>query len=194
MREEFDKAYYDRFYANPRTRAVSPADARRQAAFVAGYLRYLEVPVRRILDIGCGLGHSLAALGEQYPSARTTGVEYSDYLCDRYGWVQGSVIDYANPYPFDLVVCNDVLAYLTDKECSIALTNLAALTKSAAFLGIFTNEDWALCDQARTDRQQYLRTKQWYQRRLRERFVNIGGGLYLKKPLEYPVWTLDRLF
>ena len=194
MREEFDKTYYDRFYANPRTRAVSPADARRQATFISGYLRYLEVPVRRILDIGCGLGHSLAALGEQYPSARTLGVEYSEYLCNRYDWVQGSVVDYTNTHPFDLVVCNDVLAYLTDKECRVALTNLAGLTKSAAFLGIFTKEDWALCDQARTDHQQYLRSKQWYQRHLREHFVNVGGGIYLKKPLEYPVWTLDRLF
>jgi len=54
MRNDFNKAYYDRFYRDPGTRAVSPAAAKRQAAFIGGYLRYMEVPVRRIADVGCG--------------------------------------------------------------------------------------------------------------------------------------------
>jgi len=150
--------------------------------------------VKRIADIGCGLGHVLEALGEEFPSAKTRGVEISDYLCDKYGWDQGSVVDYQAKRPFDLVVCNDVIAYLDDKACAKALKNLAGLSKSAVFLGILTAEDWELCDQDRTDPDQYLRPKAWYQRRLAKHFVSVGGGLYLKKPLDYPVWTLDRLF
>ena len=61
------------------------------------------------------------------------------------------------------------------------------------FLGVLTKEDWVLCDQERTDPDQYLRTKAWYQKRLAPHFVNVGGGLYLKQPLAFPVWTLDRL-
>lgn len=193
MRQDFDKAYYDRFYRNPRTRAVSPAAAARQATFIAGYLRYLEVPVRRILDIGCGLGTVLQALGEAFPGARTEGVERSEYLCEEHGYTQGSVVDFSAKTPFDLVVCNDVVAYLTDRECARAINNLAQLSRSAVFLGVLTAEDWALCDQDRTDPDQYLRTRDWYLRRLNRHFVNVGGGLYLKKPLAYPVWTLDRL-
>ena len=194
MRNDFDKAYYDRFYRNSATRAITPAGSRRQAAFIANYLRYLEVPVRRIADIGCGLGHALNALGEEFPRASTTGVEFSSYLCRKYGWDEGSVVDYQNKRPFDLLLCNDVIAYLDDKACARAIDNLATLTRSAAFLGILTEEDWALCDQERTDPDQFLRPKAWYQRRLAKHFVSVGGGLYLKKPLEYPVWTLDRLF
>ncbi len=194
MRNDFNKAYYDRFYRDPGTRAVSPAAARKQAAFIASFLRYTEVPVRRIVDIGCGLGHVLAALEDEYPKARVLGVEYSQYLCRKYGWQQGSVVDFQSKQPYDLVVCNDVIAYLDDKSCSEAITNLARLTRSAAFLGILTQEDWELCDQDRTDPDQYLRPKAWYQRRLAKHFVSVGNGLYLKKPLEYPVWTLDRLF
>lgn len=193
MREEFDKAYYDRFYRNPATRSATPLAAARQAAFISGYLRYLEVPVRRLLDIGCGLGRALTAMADQYPNARAVGVEYSEYICNRYGWTQGSVVDFSSKSPFDLVMCNDVLAYLDDRACAEAINNLAQLSRAAVFLGVLTKEDWVLCDQQRTDPDQYLRTKAWYQKRLQRHFVNVGGGLYLKKPLEFPVWTLDRL-
>jgi SAM-dependent methyltransferase len=192
MRTRFDKAYYDRFYRNPATRAISPQGARRQAEFIAAYLRYLNVPVKRILDLGCGVGTVLRALGKAFPSARLTGVDVSEYLCGRYGWEQGSVVDFAAP-PADLVICNDVLGYLGDRDCERALANIANLTEHVAFLGILTREDLLICDRERTDPQQQTRTSAWYRKRLAPHFVSVGGGLYLKKPLAVPVWTLDRL-
>jgi len=193
MRKSFDQAYYDRFYRNPRTRAVTPAAAARQARFIAAYLRHLEVPVSRILDIGCGTGTTLRALGREFPSARVQGVEYSDYLCKRYGWAQGSVVDYASDKPWDLVVCNDVLAYLNAAECAQALANIAALCRGAAFLGILTADDAGQYDRARTDPQQHRRPAAWYRRRLARHFVNVGGGLHLKRPLDVTVWAMDRI-
>jgi 2-polyprenyl-3-methyl-5-hydroxy-6-metoxy-1,4-benzoquinol methylase len=193
MRKDFDKAYYDRFYRDPRTRAVTPAGARRQAQFIAAYLRYLDIPVERILDIGCGVGTTLRALGRAFPRAHTHGVEVSDYLCDRYGWERGSVVDYQARRPYDLVVCNDVLAYLDDRDCSQALANLASLTRGAAFLGILSREDAGQYDPRRTDRLQYRRPAAWYRRRLRPGFVCVGGGLYLLRPLRVTVWTMDRV-
>lgn len=192
MRQHFDKAYYDRFYRDPASRAVTPAAAKRQAAFIGAYLKYLELPVRRILDVGCGVGTVLRALGQQFPKASPTGVEISDYLCRRYGWQHGSVVDYQSDRPFDLVLCHDVLAYLDDATCARALDNLAALTRGALFLGILTADDTDLYDPERTDPEQHLRSADWYRRRLRRHFVNIGGGLYLKRPPAVTVWTLDR--
>ena len=193
MRNNFDKAYYDRYYRNPRTRVFTPAVARRQAAFVASYLKHLEIPISTILDIGCGVGTVLKSLGKEYPRARTRGVEHSEYLCRRYGWVKGSVIDYRDDRPHDLVVCNDVLGYLDDKECAKALANLAELSAGALFIGVLTREDYKICDQNRTDPQQWMRPAAWYRKRLSRRFVNVGGGLFLKKPLQVTVWNLDRL-
>lgn len=193
MRKSFDQAYYDRFYRNPRTRAVTPAAAGRQAQFIASYLRYLDIPVTRILDIGCGTGTTLRALGRAFPSARVHGVEYSDYLCRRYGWEQGSVVDYQADVPYDLVVCNDVLTYLDDRACARALENLAQLSRNAVFLGILTADDEGQYDRRRTDPQQHRRPAAWYRRRLRRHFVNVGGGLYLARPPSVTVWTLDRL-
>lgn len=189
----FDKAYYDRFYRNPDTRAVTPAAARRQAEFIAAYLRYLELPVKRILDIGCGTGTVLRALGRAFPRAHTEGVEFSRYLCERYGWNSGSVVDHQPDQPADLVVCNDVLAYLDDAECGSAIENLASICAGALFLGVLTREDLDLCDRRRTDAAQIPRPANWYRERLGRHFVATGGGLYLKRPVGVTVWTLEGL-
>lgn len=193
MRTKFDKAYYDKFYRDPGTRAVSPAAAKRQAEFIAAYLAYLDMRVHRLIDVGCGIGNVLRALARVYPRAETTGVEYSDYLCERYGWTQASVTDYKPDKPADLVICNDVLAYLDDATCEAAIQNLAEMTAGALFLGVLTEEDLAVCDKQRTDNQQVIRTRAWYQRRLTRSFTNVGGGLHLKTPLSVTVWSLDRL-
>ena len=128
--DRFDARYYRRFYRNPRTRAATPRTVARQAAFIAAYLRHLELPVRRVLDIGCGLGWMLGALGREFPKARTTGVEYSEYVCAKHGWTQGSVTDYRARAPFDLVVCNDVLPSLDDAACRTAIANARWTTDS----------------------------------------------------------------
>lgn len=192
MRDRFDKAYYDRYYRNPRTRATTPAAVKRQAAFVAAYLKHLEVPVRQVLDVGCGTGNLLRALGREFPRAGRRGIEYSDYLCSAYGWESGSVTDLDTTRTADLVVCNDVLGYLDDRSCAKALGNLAAVADGALYLGVLTREDLELCDSERTDSSQIARPLRWYRRRLEPHFLPVGGGLYLKKPVHVTVWNLER--
>lgn len=180
---EFDADYYERFYRNPSTRATSPAEQQRQARFIASYLRYLEVPVQRIVDLGCGLGALLKQMQKAFPKATTQGVEASEYLCETYGWQLGSVVDYEDE-PFDLVICTDVLGYLDDHMCRDALTNLTKLTKHALYLSVMTSEDLLICDEEHTDMSQRLRSHNWYRQALNHRFVSVGGGLFLRKPLE----------
>lgn len=189
----FDRAYYQRYYRNPATRAVTPGEFTRQADFIAAYLRYLCVPVRRMLDIGCGMGQLLRALARHFPHARSIGVEQSEYLCARYRWEQGSVVSYAAVTPFDLVVCNDVLQYVDDRDAARAIANLATLSRGALYLGALTEEDWAQnCDRARSDPDVVLRPGAWYRRRLHRHFVEIGGGMFVKPELELPYWELER--
>ena len=43
-----------------------------------------------------------------------------EYLCQKYGWLNGSIADYRPRQPFDLVVCYDVLQYLDDESAAKA--------------------------------------------------------------------------
>ena len=102
------------------------------------------------------------------------------------------MVDYtptANP---DLVVCNDVLGYLDDEDAETALKRLSSYTVSALYLGVLTTEDLALCDSSRTDGNQITRPAAWYQDRLTDDFLNLGGGLFLKKTTDVTVWHLER--
>jgi 2-polyprenyl-3-methyl-5-hydroxy-6-metoxy-1,4-benzoquinol methylase len=189
----FDAHYYQRFYENPATRATTPQAVRRQAAFVAAYLRHLGIPVRRILDIGCGLGWMISALANEFPKAGCSGVEYSEHLCATLGWQHGSVTDYASRRPYDLVVCHDVLPSLNDANCARAIDNLAQLCRGALYLGALTAEDWERCDQARTDADVFLRPAAWYRRRLARHFESAGGGIFVKRTLELSLWALETV-
>lgn len=187
----FDAAYYERYYVNPATRAAAPHEQERQAAFIAAYLNYLELDVKRIVDIGCGLGTLLNRLGSEFPSATCDGVEVSDYLCQKYGWRAGSV-DTFRARPYDLVICTDVLGYLDDERCAKALENLARLTRGALYVSVLTEDDMDICDRDHTDLSQILRPAAWYRERLDEHFTPLGGGLFLKQSAGVPVWALER--
>jgi SAM-dependent methyltransferase len=178
----FDAAYYARFYGNPRTRVASPADAAKLGAFVCGYLAFLDLRVREVVDLGCGLGHWQAVIARHFPGARYTGVEVSEHLCRERGWVHGSVVDYRHPRRADLVICQGVLQYLNDRAARHAIDNLAATTRGALYLEALTRLDWEEnCDRRTTDGAVHLRTGAWYRRQLRPHFVSCGGGVFVHR-------------
>ena len=72
---------------------------------------------------------------------RYHGLETSDYLCRELGWERGSIADYQAEKPFDLVVCQGVLQYLSDAECKAAIDNLATLCSQALYLEVLTRRD-----------------------------------------------------
>jgi SAM-dependent methyltransferase len=188
----FDAGYYARHYPKGRGDAP-PRRVLRLVDFVAAYLRHLELPVKRILDIGCGRGSWRARLEEHFPRARYHGVELSRYLCDKYGWQQGSVVDYRSRVPFDLVICQGVLQYLDDVAAERALANLAELCRGALYLEALTQGDW-LCnvDRAHTDGETYRRNVLWYKRRLMPHFTHAGGGLWLQNRADWVLFELER--
>jgi len=89
--------------------------------------------------------------------------------------------------------CEIVRSAVPDMEAAKALKNITRLTKKALFFGALTKEDWKLCDKDRTDPEVYLRGSNWYRKRLGPHFLPVGGGLFLKKPTEAVIWTLDHL-
>ena len=189
----FGAEYFRRYYFDPSTRVTSAAEMYNRAAVMLAVMRQAQVPVRRILDAGCGVGLLRRPLAKLAPRVRYTGLEASDYLCRRYGWTQGSVVDHQARTPFDLVICYDVLQYLGDADASRALANLATLTRGGLYFSALTREDWRNnCDRTRTDRDVHLRTGAWYIRRLQRRFRYLGMGVWLRRDVSAMLWELER--
>ena len=54
--------------------------------------------------------------------------------------------------------------------------------------------DWdENCDQASTNGDVFLRSADWYRRRLRRHFVPVGGGLFVKRDAPIVLWELEKL-
>lgn len=194
IRTNFDETYYDRFYGTQRDRRSYLRDESRLGDFVCAYLKYLGQPVERVIDIGCGFGQWREIVRRHFPKAAYTGVELSRYLCRRFGWKHGSVADVRPRGAFDLVICKDTLQYLAPAEIERAIPNLARLCRGVLYASALTREDWAsVCDRERTDASVYLRSAQWYRRRLGREFTNLGGGLFLSPRSPALVWELEKL-
>jgi len=189
----FDSAYFRKYYFNAATRVTTAAEMRGRAELIAAVLRHAGVPVRSILDAGCGIGLLRKAFAAAMPQARYEGLETSDYLCARYRWTQGSVVDFKPRSASDLVVCYDVLQYLDDRDAALAIVNLAKLTRAALYISALTRADWRTnCDRTRTDRAVHLRSGDWYRRRLRRRFSYLGFGVWLRRDVTAILWDLER--
>ena len=189
----FDSAYFRRYYFNAATRVTTAAEMRGRAQLVSAILRHASIPVRSILDAGCGIGLLRKPFAEAIPRARYQGLEASEYLCARYGWVRGSVVDFAARTPSDLVVCYDVLQYLDDRSAAHAIANLAKLSRAAVYVSALTREDWREnCDRTRTDGAVHLRPGEWYRRRLRRHFSYLGFGVWVRKDVTAILWDLER--
>ena len=189
----FSAAYFRKFYVNPATRVVTAAEMHSRAQVIAAVLKHCQIPIRSILDAGCGMGLLRKPFKEFLPRARYTGLEASPYLCDRFGWLQGSVADFTPRTPFDLVICYDVLQYLEDAEAARAIANFANLSRAALYVSALTHADWRdNCDRRRTDRAVHLRPGSWYRRRLRRSFDSIGFGIWLRRDVTAILWDMER--
>jgi predicted TPR repeat methyltransferase len=189
----FDAAYYERFYFDQKTRVSDPQHVERLGTFVCSYLQYLRVPVHRVLDVGCGIGLWRDIVARHFPQAQFHGVEISEYLCQRYGWTQGSVVDYAAREPFDLVICQGVLAYLSPADLKRALRNLGTLTRGALYLEVVTREDYEndIVDDALTDPRLFRHRAEAYRRGLAPQFRHAGGGVWLSRDCEVPLYAME---
>jgi len=191
--ERFGSDYYRRFYLTPATRAMSREEAERRGRLIASAVQQLELPVRRILDAGCGLGWFRKPLLQAFSQATYLGVEFSEYLCATHGWTQGSVVDFRSRYRFDLVTCCDVLQYLDDRSAGKAITNLARLCRGALYLHVPTAGDFReRMDPSGTDAEVHLRPGTWYTSRLARHFIHAGFGLYVKKDVPIVQWELEQ--
>ena len=187
----FDARYYQRYYFDARTAVTSRAEMKARAQLIGAYANHIGLPVRRLLDAGCGVGLLRTPLMRAFPRAEYTGLEYSEYLCERYGWTHGSLATFRAD-PFELVVCYDVLQYLDDRNAARAIANLGRLTRGVLYLSALTARDWREnCDRTRTDRDVFLRAAEWYGARLRRQFRPAGLGFWIRRGAPLTPWEME---
>jgi SAM-dependent methyltransferase len=145
----YDRAYFDRWYRDPRQRVASNGDIQRKSHLVVSIAEtLLQRPVRSALDIGCGEGNWRAALRAIRPGLRYVGVDSSAYVVERFGKTRnirygtfGGLNVAGIEGPFDLIVCCDMLQYVPGVELTRGLEFVSALLQGVAYLEAFTTAD-----------------------------------------------------
>jgi SAM-dependent methyltransferase len=195
--ERYDRAYFDRWYRDPKTRVKSAAAIHRKASLalsVAEY--YLERPVRMVLDVGCGEGNWFPALRSLRKGIRYTGIDSSRYAVERYGksrnirlgsFAQLEEMGLADSY--DLIVCSDTLFYLPLPELKQGLSSLAPRTAGIAFLELYTAQDSLTGDFPKKG----LQSSSYYRSLLsRHGFLAVGSHCYLGPELHGMAMQMER--
>lgn len=193
MADRFDAAYYRRYYEDPNTRVADDAEMRNLGDFVCAYLRYLDIDVVHALDMGCGLGRWKPVIERHFPDATYTGVEVSEYVAERYGWINASVTSYQPDRTFDLIICQDVFQYLSDAQAREGIASFGKWCSGILYFAALTQDDWDHnVDQSLTDDDAFLRTGRWYLKQLKKYFVPIGGSLFLHKDADVVLFELEH--
>ncbi len=193
----YDRAYFDRWYRDPRKRIATPADVQRKARLVLGIAEsLLQRPVRSALDIGCGEGAWRQALRRVRPGIRYVGVDSSAYVVSRFGKARG--IRYGTfgtlatadlDGPFDVIVCCDVLQYVPSRELGRGLEAVAGLLGGVAYLEAYTTADDVVGDRHGW----YHRTPAFYRRAFRRAGLTaVGMHCWVGDALREQTAALER--
>lgn len=183
----YDQAYFERWYRGPDAPKGEGELARTVAMAVAAAESLLNRDIQTVLDVGAGEGRWQPMLQALRPGVTYIGIEPSAYARARFGETrnlrEGRFQDldlHTFGEPFDLVVCADVMHYLTDEELWGGIDELADLVGGAAFLEVFTADD-----DVDGDMEGFIaRPAAWY----RSLFASVG-----LVPLGLQLWTHQDL-
>lgn len=193
----YTKAYFDKWYRDPQHRVSTPTTTARKATMVLGVTEYyLERPVHTVLDVGCGEGQWRVALRRLRPKIRYTGVDPSPYVLQRFGKSRnilpgglGSLPHEKLDSAYDLIICSDLLYYLSDQELKNGLKTLLSYLDGVAFLEAYGREEvdgGDTCTMGQRDATFYRKLF----RRLG--FVSCGPHCYAGEMLKGSVCTLEQ--
>jgi len=93
------------------------------------------------------------------------------------------------------VICQGVLPYLGAQDLKRALDNLGRLSRGALYLEAVTREDYEqdIIDDTLTDPRLYRHRASLYRRGLAQHFTELGGGVWLSRQAEVPMFALEHV-
>lgn len=188
MNKLYDRAYFDRWYRG-RAKIGAPADVRRKVGVAVGMAEYvLRRQIRNVIDIGCGETPWLDYLRDLRPKIRYAGFDPSDYVVEQFGRSRnvrrgsfGELPSLRIRERFDLVICSDVLHYVSEGEIRRGLPALVRLIRGVAFIEILTGQDSIFGDMVGM----YRRPAIWYR--------DLFAAAKLQKIAPF-LWTTQRVY
>lgn len=189
----FDAAYYDRYYGSAKTRVHDAEEIGQLCTGVTGLLDWWKFPLRSALEIGAGAGLWRDWFAKHRPEVRYRSTEGSAHACKRYGHEHRDIATWRASSKFDLIVCQGVLQYLSDKDAGRAIDNIAAMSRGFFYLEVITRRDIReVCDKARSDVDVHPRSGSFYAERLRKHFTRVGAGLWCRKDAPVLFYELEQ--
>jgi len=194
--KRFDRNYFDRWYRDPRHRIATPADIRRRVLLAVGVAELvLQRRVRSVLDVGCGEATWRAPFVRLRPGIRYEGVDASEYAVRRYGRSRGvrpgsiGELDRAGLRgKFDIVICADVLHFLSDREVERGLGHVHRFLSAVAYLPTFTSADEVEGDVDAL----HARSARWYLSRFEAAgLVPLGLDFYANRSTAHTLSALE---
>ncbi|GAB4184476.1 MAG: class I SAM-dependent methyltransferase [Wenzhouxiangellaceae bacterium] len=196
MNKQYDERYFQRWYHDPDSEQDLQHELQRKVALALAVSEYyLGRPVESVLDVGCGEGSWRAPLLALRPGLDYRGVDASEYAVARYGaernlhWVSfGQLAEVRFGPPVDLLVCADVMYYLSSRELRRGLSGFAELCDGVAFMEVCCAED----DVAGDDEEYHPRSARWYRKTFREfGWTACGSHCYLSPTLAPDAMALE---
>lgn len=193
----YDRRYFDRWYRESRDAADHARLLPRRVRLAVAAAEYLlERPIRSVLDVGCGEGRWRAVLLRARPRLRYLGVDSSRYVAGRYGRRRnirfgrfGDLGRLGLKGRFDLIVCSDVLHYVSFAEARSGLRAIERLLGGVAFVEAFTAEDDTVGD----DEGFVPRSRATYRRYFRAAgLIPLGLHCYAGRALRDRLMSLEQ--
>lgn len=144
----YDERYFRRWYEG-RGAVTRPEELGRRARLALAAAEYvLERRARSVLDVGCGEGRWRAPLRRLRPGLAYVGVDPSEWVVRRHGRRRGirrgslgGLGALGLRRTFDLIVCSDVVHYVSDAELRRGLAAMRRLARGLVWVDAFTRED-----------------------------------------------------
>ena len=149
MAKSYDAGYFHRWYRDPRTRVTSERALERKVRLAVSAAEYmLGRRIRTVLDVGCGEARWHIALKRIRPRVQYVGVESSEYAVRMFGESRdvrqgtfGTLKTLRLRGPYDLIVCADMLQYVSAAELAAGLRQIRRLLGGVAYIEAYARED-----------------------------------------------------
>lgn len=147
--KRYDRSYFNRWYRDPLDRVATRESLDRKVRMAVSVAEFLSGRrIQTVVDIGCGEAPWFPVLRSMRPTARYVGIESSDYALERYGRARnirrgtlGDIGKLRLPRDVDLVVCADVMQYVSDAEIERGLKAIRRILGGVLYVETFTTKD-----------------------------------------------------